>query len=416
MRALIAPLFALSTLLAAVPAGGAPEVAPYFETPAIAPGFLARTTPEAVGLDARRLGAFVESARLANSDALIVLKDGKVVVERYFDHPVGPIACMSITRAVSSLAILKLMDEGKIRSLEEPLTTWFPEWKQDPLKARITLRQVLSHTSGLGHPMTGSELYKYDDMLAFAKGLPVEHEPGSQWEDNNAAAMLLAGIVKAASGRPIDDYLQDKLFLPLGIVDWNWHRDKAGTPDTFGGLALRPRDLARIGQLMLDQGRWQGRQILSIRSVTEATSPAQRLFQHQALIWQLHYPDGYLMQTEAGLAALKDAGFKASDKLASLTGQRFPFGMGYLNRAQELLTAEEYGQLRSLMRREVGPVSAQYGRRYFGHDGWLGQYVVVDPATRLVAVRMIRNQRPDQDNPREDFDSFYDLFEQLAGR
>ncbi|HEY9854999.1 MAG TPA: serine hydrolase domain-containing protein, partial [Stenomitos sp.] len=341
MKALIAPLFALSTLLAAVPAGGAPEVAPYFETSTVAPGFLPRTTPAAVGLDAQRLGALVDGARLANSDALIVLKDGKVVVERYFDQPVGPIACMSITKAVSSLAILKLLDEGKIRSLEEPLTTWFPEWQPDPLKARITLRQVLTHTSGLGHSMLGSELYRNDDMLAFAKGLPAEHEPGSKWEYNNAAAMLLAGIVKAASGRPIDDYLQDKLFLPLGIVDWTWHRDRAGNPDTFGGLALRPRDLARIGQLMLDQGRWQGRQVLSIRSVTEATAPAQRLFQHQALIWMLHYPDGYLMQTEAGLAALKAAGFEASGKLASLTGQRFPFGMGYLNRAKELLTATE---------------------------------------------------------------------------
>lgn len=412
MRIPIAPFVALSLLLAA-PAGLAATAC--FETPRPAPGFLPRTTPEAVGLDGRRLGAFIESARLANSDALVVLKDGKVVAERYFDHPVGPIGCMSITKAVASLAVGKLLDEGKIRSLDEPVATWFPEWRADALKARITLRQVLTHTSGLGHRMTGSELYGHHDMLAFAQGLEVEHEPGSQWEYNNAAFMLLAGIVQAAAGTPIDDYLEAKLFLPLGIVEWQWFRDEVGHPDTFGGLALRPRDLAKIGQLMLDQGRWQGRQILSVRYVTEATAPGTRRSMGQGLSWMLRYPDGFVMQTEGGLAALKKAGFEASDLLSPLTGRHFPFGMGYLDSAKALLTPEAFDRLRSLMRREVGPVTVQYGRRYFGHDGWLGQYLAVDPTTRLVAVRMIRNQRADQDNPREDFDSFDEQFQRLSG-
>lgn len=316
MRVLIVPLLALSMLIAAVPSGRAADTErPYFETVKTAPGFLPRSTPEAVGLDAQRLQAFVESARLANSDALIVLKDGKVVVERYFDQSKGSIACMAITQAVASLAIGKLLDEGRIRSLDEPLITWFSEGRPDPSKAPTTLRQVLTRT-----------------------------EP----EDGNA--MLLAGIVKAASGQPIDDYLQDKIFLPMGIVDWKWSRDQAGNPDTVGGLSLRPRDLAKIGQLMLDQGRWRGRQLLSIGYVTEATAPARRLDPHHALGWHLHYPDGYNM------------------------------------------------------------------RRYFSHDGRLGQYLAVDPTNRLVAVRMIRDQRPDQDNPRETFGSFYDQFERLTGR
>lgn len=411
MRVLIAPLMALS-LVVTVPAGLA--ASPYFETAAPAPGFLARSAPETVGLDARRLDAFVESARLANSDALVVLKDGKVVAERYFGQPVGPISCMSITKAVASLAVGKLLDEGKIRSLDEPMATWFPEWQRHPEKARITLRQVLTHTSGLGHRMDGGEIYRHADMLAFAKDLAVEHEPGTHWEYNNAASMLIAGVVKAASGRSIDRYLEDRLFLPLGITDWMWHRDRTGNPDTFGGLQLRPRDLAKIGQLMLDQGRWQGRQLLSIRYVTEAIAPT-RSHLDQALVWQVHYPDGYLMLTETGLGALQEAGFAAADKLAPLVGRKFPFGMGFSNAVQERLSPEEVRELRSFNARGVGRVSLQYGRRYFGHDGWLGQFLAVDPTHRLVAVRMIRHKRPDQENPREVFSSFYDQFGRLAG-
>lgn len=406
MRLSIAPLLALALFVTA-PAGLA--ASPFFETPKPAPGFLARSAPEAVGLDARRLEAFVESARLSGSDALVVLKDGKTVVERYFGEPVGPMACMSVTKAVASLAIGKLLDEGKIRSLDEPAATWFPEWKADPTKARITLRQLMTHTSGLPR-LDGSELYPNDDMLAFARGLAVQYEPGTQWEYSNPGAMLLAGIVRQASGKPLDRYMQDTIFEPLGIMDWKWHRDRAGNPDAFGGLQLRPRDLAKIGQLMLDQGRWQGRQILSVRFVTEATAPSQQRHAHQGLVWSLHYPDGYLLQTDAGLAALRQAGFEAADKLAPLTGRKFPFGMGYLNAAQERLAEGEFAQLRALMRREVGPVSVQYERRFFGHDGWLGQYLVVDPTTRLVAVRMIRHRRDDQDNARERFASFYELF------
>lgn len=255
MRALLTPLLALSMLLAA------DTERPYFETVAAAPGFLPRSTPEAVGLDAQRLQAFVESARLANSDALIVLKDGKVVIERYFDQPKGPIACMGITQAVASLA-----------------------------------------------------------------------------------------IGKPASGQPLDDYMQDKLFLPMGIVDWKWQRDPSGNPDTVEGLSLRPRDLAKIGQLMLDQGRWRGKQLVSIGYVTEATAPSRERYPNQGLGWQIRYTHDANM------------------------------------------------------------------RRYFGHEGRLGQYLAVDPTTRLVAVRMIRDQRPDQDNPRDRFDSFHDLFERLSIR
>ena len=98
-------------------------------------GFFARVDAKTAGLDHRTLAALVKEAEATGSDALIVVKDGRVVIERYFGHPVGAIETMSVTKSVVGLAIAQLVEDGKIASLDDPMSTWFADWRMGP-KAR----------------------------------------------------------------------------------------------------------------------------------------------------------------------------------------------------------------------------------------------------------------------------------------
>lgn len=208
-------------------------------------------------LDEGVLAALIEEAERTESDALIVIKDGRTVVERTFGREVGPIETMSVTKSVVSLAVGLLLDEGKTESLEAPLSTWFPDWAEGD-KAAVTLRHVLTHTSGLEHRQGARVLNTQDDRLAFVRESPISEPPGTVFSYNNEATQLLSGVIEAAAGEPVDAYLDSRLFQPMGIADWSWERDPVGNAQTFYGLSLHPADLARIGLLMLDGGRWEG--------------------------------------------------------------------------------------------------------------------------------------------------------------
>ena len=100
----------------------------------------------------------------------------------------------------------------------------------------------------------------------------VEAAPGTAWNYNGGGVWLLGLILKKVSGLPLDQFAKEALFEPLGIKDWAWERFSSGDPYASGGLQLRPRDLAKLGQLVLDDGVWQGRQIVSIGWIKEMTT------------------------------------------------------------------------------------------------------------------------------------------------
>ncbi|MCX5794657.1 MAG: SUMF1/EgtB/PvdO family nonheme iron enzyme [Elusimicrobia bacterium] len=260
---------------------------PSFEPDQPSEGFLPRSSkPEALGIDKAALAKLVRQAQASHSHALIVIKDGRVVVERYFGRPPKPLRLNSVTKSVVSLAIGALIGEGKIAGVHAPLSTWFPQFKEGD-KAKITLWNILTHTSGLYHEESAATLYHQRDVVQYALGLLTADEPGKRFSYSNEAVALLPGIVLAAAGKPLDAYLQEKLFGPMGITACDWDRDPAGNVMAYGGLSMAPRDLARIGQLMLDSGRWQGRQLVPGAWVRAATSPARSDIADYGLLWWL---------------------------------------------------------------------------------------------------------------------------------
>lgn len=336
-----------------------PSQVRYFEPQISESGFLPRATPEAAGINTAALASLVSEAQSSHSHALIVIKDGRVVVERYFGHYTGqPLRTNSVTKSVVSLAIGMLINDGKIPGLNTPVSRWYPEWAKDK-RAKITLWNIMTHTSGLYHEPSAEKLYKQQNVVQYAAGLKTTDEPGRSFSYSNEALALIPGIVKSASGISLEAYLKERLFVPMGIMSVDWDRDPAGNVMPYGGLWLMPRDLARIGQLMVDSGRWNGKQLVPASWTRAATTPARSDLSYYGLLWWL-YPapavqDSDGIKPESGTSAFHTGGF--------------------------------------------------------GADGWLGQYLVVYPQWNLVAVRMhgVEAGNNEAENRKYGFQSFQKL-------
>src|SRR5262245_13147355 len=279
-------------------------------------GTFERGDARALHLDESVLAEIVDEAERTRSDSLLVLRDGKVVVERYFGKPRGPIEIMSVTKSVVSIAIGMLIAEGKIRSIDEPLSTWFADWRSGR-KAAVTLKHVLTQTSGLEHRAGANVLSQQADRLKFARASAIVEEPGKRFSYNNEATELLAGVVMAAAGKPLDAYVAERLFAPLEIRDWSWAKDRANNVQAYYGLALSARDLAKVGTLMLAGGTWRGARVLSPEWVTASTTE-QVPASGYGYLWWIRRGQGQLVTTADRLAELEGRGFRAASKLRPL--------------------------------------------------------------------------------------------------
>lgn len=336
----------------------------------------------ALGLDRDALDAVIREAVKTDSDALLVMKGGQTVVERYFGKPMGPIETMSMTKSIVSIVIGMLIAEGKIASLDAPLSTWFDDW-QTGLKAKVTLRHVLTHTSGLEHRQGARVLNEQNDRLAFVRKSPIVEEPGSRFSYSNEAVQLLSGVVLAAAGRPLDEYAADALFAPLGITTFSWDKDEAGNVQAFYGLALSARDLARIARLMLKRGEWQGRQVVPAAWVDASTTGTKETPYH-GLLWWIRNGRGHV-----SLAGEKLEGL--GGPLRGVLGRHFPTHAAlwlevgsHLDEAQREKLARLVDAGREPFVEVPGPPIG------FAADGWLGQQIIVLPKHEVIAIRQHR--------------------------
>jgi len=236
----------------------------------------------------------------ANIHAVLVARGGKLLFERYFrgfdevdNHPVGNVTfdadtlnnVKSVSKSVASLALGIALDCGLIGSINQPIFSFFPELSdlRSPEKERIQLLHALTMSMGLAWveatPATGdnndeSRMHMAPDPCRYVLGLPVTAPAGQGFFYNTGALTLVSAILRKAVGRPLDEFAHATLFEPLGITGAEWTRVKGDT-DAGGGLRLRPRDMAKIGQLVLAGGRWNDRQIVSKAWIDAAMTPRQ---------------------------------------------------------------------------------------------------------------------------------------------
>lgn len=238
---------------------------------------LTRVTPEAAGIPSEHIEAFVrelltdKTLRMHN---LMILRGGKVIFETGFGgQDMGAwkytySACKSIT----SLAVGMLVDEGKLR-LEDKLIDLFPEQVTAVnrlLMKEIRVRHLLAMTSGVLFNELETTI-ESDWVKGFFNSMTTG-EPGKTFNYNSLNTYMLSAVVCRVSGESLCSYLERKLFTPLGITDYYWETCPRGIEKGGWGLYIRPEDMAKIGQLVMQKGRWKKRRIISEEWITAATT------------------------------------------------------------------------------------------------------------------------------------------------
>jgi CubicO group peptidase (beta-lactamase class C family) len=306
-----------------------------------------------------------------NVHSVLLVKDGRLVFEAYFDgyafdylgdefrgeHTEFGIDSLhnlaSVTKSFTSALVGIAIEQGFIQDVNEPVFAFFPEYaglKTGP-HGRITLEHLLTMTSNLewnelevwlGDPRHDLiQLFIVPDPLEYILAKPLVAEPGTTWYYNGGGVNLLGEVIRKASGMRIDDFSAKYLFAPLGITEYQWDHINPDIIHASGNLKLRPRDMAKFGQLFLNGGTWKGERIVPGEWVKRSTSA------QVAIPW---------------------------DSLAD------PLGDEYVDLSQT--EGDRYGYLWWL---KTYDVNAQKIPSFYA-DGWGGQNIIVFPSLELVAV------------------------------
>jgi CubicO group peptidase (beta-lactamase class C family) len=231
--------------------------------------------------------AFDEFLRRTGTLGFVVLDDDLLVYERYFggaDRQTRQTS-FSVAKSFVSTLIGIAIDEGLIGSVTDPVTEYLPELsKRDPRFERITLRDLLTMSSGIRYEEQSLPLPWGDDVDTYygtdlrdlaLSATQIVRPPGQEWLYNNYHPLLLGLVLERATGTSVSDYMATKLWQPLGAeADGTWNLDSEGSgfEKLESGLNATPIDFARFGQLFLHQGDWNGERIVSRDWVREATA------------------------------------------------------------------------------------------------------------------------------------------------
>lgn len=240
---------------------------------------LPRSTPEAEGISAAAILRYVDAvqAKVDTLHSFMLLRHGKVIAEAWW-APYSPAerhALFSLSKSFTSTAVGLAIAEGKL-SLSDPILGFFP--KQAPANPgenlrSMRVRDLLRMSSGQhGDDVEPFPFGTDQDLVKVFLSKPVAHRPGTHFSYNTPGTYMLSAIVQSVTGQTLLDYLQPRLFQPLGITDPRWETSAQGVSIGGYGLSLRTEDLACFGQLYLQRGQWNGRQLVPAAWVDAATS------------------------------------------------------------------------------------------------------------------------------------------------
>ncbi|HMN58995.1 MAG TPA: serine hydrolase [Anaerolinea sp.] len=244
-----------------------------------------RSTPEAQGMDSTLLASMLEdlAANHTNLYSVQVVRNGMVVAEAYMHPYTGDtrVHVQSITKSVIGMLAGRAIALGLLKGEDESLASFFPGRvfaNDSPEKQSIRLSHLLSMTSGLDcqeFTTTGPKMEQSSGWVQFMLDLPVTSKPGTKFNYCNGNAHLLSAILEKVTGMTAREFANRELFAPLGIpaVDAaDWGADPKGYSIGGYGLHLTPADLAKLALLSLQDGRWEGRQLLPAGWVGKSTT------------------------------------------------------------------------------------------------------------------------------------------------
>ena len=239
---------------------------------------LPRSTPEAQGLSAAALDSFVAALDASEQEiqTLTLVRHGHVVLaEEWAPYRLADRHMLfSVSKSFTSMAIGLLVAAGQV-SLDDQVISFFgpdelPETISDNLAA-MKVRHLLTMTTGHSQD-TVERLTRDRRMVGIFLGLDVEVEPGTLFVYNSGATYMLSAILQKVTGETLLDYLRPRLFEPLGATEAIWDVSREGITTGGWGLSLTTDSLAKFGQLMLQRGEWEGKQLIPADWVDAATS------------------------------------------------------------------------------------------------------------------------------------------------
>ncbi len=237
-------------------------------------------TPGSQGFDPTPMALLdhdLRTRRIGEVDALVIARNGVLVYEGYYESATGVDALHqlnSATKSVASMVVGVAVQQGLIEGYDVPIADLFPDYADlfsaDPQKMDITLRHALTMTAGLewndedvaSRDRDDIRLLSEPDAMRYILERPVATEPGTEFHYSSACSMILTGLIPRVSGLDAGAFAKQHLFGPLGIQDFVWETTDDGTTTGFSGLYLQGRDLLKLGQLYLDEGSWNGQQIV----------------------------------------------------------------------------------------------------------------------------------------------------------
>jgi len=257
-------------------------------TPVAATSEWPASTPEAEGIDRRMMLELVQhihERRYGTIHSLLIVRHRRLVLEEYFSgwNAASAHTLQSVTKSVTSLAVGLAIDRGRLRLSDTPLSLfrdYEPVAAVDARKEALTVRDLLMMQSGFnwdeGH-YEGSPLQQLNtcrcDWIRFMLDWPMRETPGTRWQYTSGNTILLGAMVGRATGRRIDQFLDEQLFAALDVRDARWERGLPdGLPHTGGGLYLRSRDMAKLGTLVAANGTWQDRSLISSSWIAGSTA------------------------------------------------------------------------------------------------------------------------------------------------
>jgi len=256
--------------------------------------------PRDAGMDASGIEDALQYAGDHNSTGVVVVRGGRIVAERYWNgwtaETTEPI--FSSSKSLTSTLIGMAIEDRKIKGLSQSASDFVPSWKGTP-KAAITIRHMLTMTSGI---RVGSANVSPDvDAFEATAALPLDHAPGEVWAYNTPIYRMLVHIIEIASGQSIDAFTERKLSGPIGMGASKWDCEPAPNGRTnCTWYRSNLRDMSRFGLLILRNGKWEDRQLVSAAFLKEATNTSQKLNESYGYLWWLNGKASYRLPSGVG--------------------------------------------------------------------------------------------------------------------
>lgn len=231
---------------------------------------------------------FKKELESLNAAAFLVIKDDQVIFEEYLSgyNDRSKTNSFSMAKTVTTMLLGIAIEEGFVRDLDQPIVDFLPEFKNDPFGKTATVRQLSLMNSGYDWdeqyytPFSPTvKLYYGDDVSEFTTGRFFSAEPGTFWEYSSASTELLGVFLLRALQKPLgdislSDYLSEKLWRPLGMNDDAlWHTDNVGMELTYCCINTNARNYAKLGMLLMNKGRWNGKQLIPEAFIEEMLKP-----------------------------------------------------------------------------------------------------------------------------------------------